>query len=592
MTNHYKKLDTINVWARADEHNFEYSDGTQTENRILSELKRVADTSTISTEIINLISDWPSEYHFSRKRRNLFLPFSISKEHTILELGCGCGAITRHLGECGATVIAVDGSIKRAEIAAERCRDLDNVSIYCDNIDSFSFDQKFDYVTLIGVLEYSPQYIDAPDPVNHCLEIARNFLKPGGSLILAIENQFGLKYFNGCSEDHLNIPFFGIEDRYSSETPVTFGKHELNERLVRADYETIRFYYPFPDYKLPSLIISQEAIDSHELQLGDLLSTIESRDYSGNTAINFKDSLVWPALARNHLIDQFSNSFLVLASIEKVQYAPIEDPNFLAAAYATDRQACFATKTTFVSTPDGPLVTKKFINNVPQIEQHNIFGHRLVEVPYIRGNLLLAEFQKTAAKTSSLSVLSEILRPWIELLKANTLKLSPGMINGVFLDCIPRNIIHEPSGAVTAIDTEWFATGEIPLDWVVLRGIADCIFSSAMPEELHQNSTRSLIVSLCAACSIKLTDEAIENAIKMEESFQNWATIPNRKSGLKQCIDNQINIGGIRQLKHELNIWKMEVARIKGSASWNITKPIRLVQHMVKKLLISPGSGD
>jgi 16S rRNA A1518/A1519 N6-dimethyltransferase RsmA/KsgA/DIM1 with predicted DNA glycosylase/AP lyase activity len=83
--------------------------------------------------------------------------------------------MTRYLGETGATVIAVEGSLRRAEIAAERCRDLRNVSVYCDNLIQFEAEGHFDIVTLIGVLEYAPCFISSEDPVGACLAAARCF---------------------------------------------------------------------------------------------------------------------------------------------------------------------------------------------------------------------------------------------------------------------------------------------------------------------------------------------------------------------------------------------------------------------------------
>ena len=42
----------------------------------------------------------------------------------------------------------------------------------------------------------------------------KHLLKPGGALIIAIENKMGLKYFAGYNEDHYLDPYVGIEDRY------------------------------------------------------------------------------------------------------------------------------------------------------------------------------------------------------------------------------------------------------------------------------------------------------------------------------------------------------------------------------------------
>ncbi len=200
------------IWATPCHNDITYSDGDVVEQGLLKALRQCVDVGCTSDEIRAHIVDWPSEYHLSQVRHNLLRPFAFKPADRILELGCGCGAITRYLGECGATVVAVEGSHRRATIAAERCRDLPNVSVYCDNIIDFQSHEPFDYVMMIGVLEYSPLFGGTDDPVKHCLQRARSFLKEGGTLFVAIENKLGLKYFSGCHEDHVGTPYFGIND--------------------------------------------------------------------------------------------------------------------------------------------------------------------------------------------------------------------------------------------------------------------------------------------------------------------------------------------------------------------------------------------
>ena len=58
------------------------------------------------------------------------------------ELGAGCGAITRYLGEKFATVFAVEGSFPRARVAKKRCSDLKGVSVLCANFFRYKFSKR------------------------------------------------------------------------------------------------------------------------------------------------------------------------------------------------------------------------------------------------------------------------------------------------------------------------------------------------------------------------------------------------------------------------------------------------------------------
>ena len=136
MKTHYLFDPEQRIWQRSAEQTIAYSDGYIVENRLLEVMKNSKDLSSTSTELQAAIQDWPSEYHLSWVRSNLLRSLQLYKTDEILELGCGCGAISRFLGETVAKVVAVEGSKERAKIAAERCRDLPNVDVYCDNSSS------------------------------------------------------------------------------------------------------------------------------------------------------------------------------------------------------------------------------------------------------------------------------------------------------------------------------------------------------------------------------------------------------------------------------------------------------------------------
>jgi SAM-dependent methyltransferase len=204
---------------------FAYSDGDTVEDYLLQQIRDAADVSVGSADLAAAIRDWPSMYHLSPARSHLLRPLSaLLNKKNILEIGCGCGALTRFLGELGCTVTALEGSERRARITRERCRDLDNVRVVCDNFDDFRCEDKFDIVLLIGVLEYSHLFIKGPYPPLDMLRRTRSYLRPEGQLIVAIENKLGLKYWAGAPEDHTGRPYDGIEDRYTTDTAVTCGR--------------------------------------------------------------------------------------------------------------------------------------------------------------------------------------------------------------------------------------------------------------------------------------------------------------------------------------------------------------------------------
>jgi SAM-dependent methyltransferase len=597
MTKHYTFDQNCRIWSRIASSPLSYSDGDEAEEYILSVLRNAKDVSTSSTELMSAIRDWPSEYHLSRVRHNLLRSFAIKKSDQILELGCGCGAISRYLGETGASVIAVEGSYRRAQIAAERCRDLPNVSIICDNMNEFVADSKFDYVTLIGVLEYARVFIDTEDPVRTCLERARSFLKEDGVLILAIENQLGLKYFNGCAEDHTDIPYFGITDCYGESSPVTFSRGELMLRLSGSGYPNTLFYYPFPDYKLPRMILTSEALNHALLNIEDLLCTMESRDYNGNPYRAFLENRVWPLIARNGLISDLANSFLIFASKGTDVQINIKKTPWLAASYSTERHPAYATETCIVQSPDGTLeVTKECVSPraiVPQDGVKRFFHHPQAKSVYCCGKLLLAEFQhKMATQGDVLSV----IKPWFQFLQEQSAEPdnSKALIPGHYLDCIPRNLICGRNDELFYIDAEWDSEQLIPLTWVVIRGIVDSMSTSKVPECLKGKTMRDLITSLFTACEMTITDSDWLLIDQLEADFQKHVYgRPNHFSYIEfldSIVGKKKNFyERILDLEEEIKRAEAEIERVKATASWRITKPLRLMPFLLlllRKVLI------
>ena len=147
--------DSSSVWLLRGHDKFAYSDGVASERYLKKVLLRSKDLSTRSSELESYITDWSSEYHLTSKRAQLLSGFKFDRTLKVLEVGCGCGAITRYLGETFDSVVSVEGSIARARLARLRTRDLTSVSIVCAPFQEICFSQKFDIIFVIGVFEYS-----------------------------------------------------------------------------------------------------------------------------------------------------------------------------------------------------------------------------------------------------------------------------------------------------------------------------------------------------------------------------------------------------------------------------------------------------
>ena len=256
---------------------------------------------------------WPVLYHFSHIRRNIVDWMPIRKTDRVLEIGSDCGAVTGALAEKAGRTDCIELSRRRSLVNAYRNRRFDNIRIFAGNFTDIekSLEEEYDYITLIGALESAKKYVEGADPWHELLARAAARLKPGGTLVIAIENKLGLKYFAGCTEDNIGKCFAGLEGYEKDSDVRTFSKKELQELIEGAGAFRTTFYYPYPDYKFPMTVYSDRFLPG-EGELKEFFA-----NYDRERIVLFSEPKVYDTVIRAGLFPEFSNSFLVTAKKEE-----------------------------------------------------------------------------------------------------------------------------------------------------------------------------------------------------------------------------------------------------------------------------------
>ncbi len=471
------------------------TDHSKQKNYIYSTLTASRDNSIFSEELRKSICDLPSKDHFSQERHNLLRHLQLTTDMKVLELGCRCGAITRQLGESGAGVTAIERSLEQARCAALRCRDLPNVKVSCAGFSDIIFDSQYDLITLIGVLDNSPLYFDSSEAIREFLGIIGKALKPDGVLVLAIENQLGLKYLSGSPEGRSGLPFFGIESRYNEKTSVAFGRKELENLLKGMGLSQVEFHYPFPDYKMAEAVFTEKAFQDNRFYPGEIIRQLPSREYSGEPAPVFDEKLALPVLCRNGLMEDLSNSFLVLASRDCIRLEGLRDGNLLAAHYTAGRSRAYNVETIFARSGEEIKVRKKRLAPAcSTFSEKGVLIYRPREEKYIGGLNLEAEYRKYI-KMKDINALSHLFTLQLDFLEQEAIACrhphNPAMaeIHREFINCTPANLIIR-EGRLHYIGREWELHKPVSLGALLLRTV-DALHD--IDHDLYEISKENLI---------------------------------------------------------------------------------------------------
>lgn len=114
----------------------------------------------------------------------------------------------------------------------------------------------------------------------------------------------GLKYISGFIEDHNGKFFSGINQYIDEDNVKTFSKVELEEIVKNVGFNKCRFFYPYPDYKFPDTILTDDSIEEHPYKF-------QIPNYDAERIKLFEEESLNSSLAREGISKYLSNSFLL-----------------------------------------------------------------------------------------------------------------------------------------------------------------------------------------------------------------------------------------------------------------------------------------
>jgi len=536
-----------------------YADGA--ESAVLAALRGAGDVGAGSTELARLVDTWETAYHFSPARLGLLAPLRLSPGLRAVDLGCGSGVLTRALGEAGASVLGIEGAPDRAAAAAERCRDLPDVRIETGPIaETVAGTGPWDIALMCGVLEYSEQFGAGPADL---LRTVAGTLSDRGVVVVAIENQLGLKYLLGGAEDHHGKAWVGLAD-YPGATPVprTWTRGTLADLFSGAGLTAQRWLLPYPDYKMPRLVLDESAFDRGQELVEKLVRDPLSGTFGGN------DAAVSGRITHRLAMDEGIGALVA--------------PSFLIVAARTGEALEEAVAPGLAWLVSGGR--KREWRRVRRLD-HTLTLHTVHSGPGVAGTWLRQQHLDREAlrpgramdahlldamRTGDLDELTRLLdlwrrtcvehaRPLNENLPAHPfLPHRPGVdvLPADHLDMHPGNLIIGADGAVTRVDLEWLAGSGVDAELVMLRALQEFARDVAHDHAPHPwpdaTTVRDLVAELCALAGLSVALEA------------RWPELIDAEAALQELVTGRdadrlrTEIGNDALAEREAPLWQLD----------------------------------
>ena len=185
------------------------------------------------------------------------------------------------------------------ELLEQRCQ----LSVNDDYNKLSGIKGEFDIVVMYDLYDFC---IESNVKVKDMMDKLLSLKTSQGTLFIALENKLGMKYFAGCQEEQKGGFYTGIEDYSSWDSHIhPLSKKELEDIIGELNVSSFRFYYPYPDYKYPTIIYTDECLPKE----GELYRNI--RNIDRDRYVIFDEKRAFDSVIKAGLFPEFSNSYLI-----------------------------------------------------------------------------------------------------------------------------------------------------------------------------------------------------------------------------------------------------------------------------------------
>ncbi|MCI8362379.1 MAG: methyltransferase domain-containing protein [Clostridia bacterium] len=423
---------------------------------------------------------------FSEMRANIIKWYPFKENGELLEIGANYGEVTQGLVKKLKEVTAIEFSKTKVSCIQKRLKDYNNLKIILTTkLNNCELEKKYDYITIIGTAEYAQKL--GFENLEDMLKWTKKYLKEDGTILLAIDNKFGVKYLAGSTRNKEEVPLANYKN-YIKKDYKLYGKTELEDIIKNVGLSNYKFYYPLPNYNITDTIYTNEYLPKN------ISYNIYYRE---DEEILFNEITFMQEVIKNKQFNMFCNSYLI-----EISPKCIKNINFV--KYSNMRKEKYKIITKIeknnVTKEAYKTISKEHIDNIKaNIDILKKLGFKTIEKynngqinsEYIK-NTTMEEYLQSILDKNDINKFEEELNKWYIFLKEKLLNMKENNIEKDifekynieiekekkaklnitkygFMDLLFENVFYSGQEYII-FDQEWREEG-IPLEYILYRAL-------------------------------------------------------------------------------------------------------------------------